>query len=107
MIVTGPPSKPVKLGFTALNFTSATLFWMPPNDCLNCVHSYDWALLAKIPFKNSFNLSYVYNSTTTTSTSLNVTGLSRGVEYTFTVTGRDRAGRKGESEEMSMTLEGI
>ena len=105
---TGHPSKPMKLGFTALNFTSATLFWIPSSDSPNCVQSYtilvnESSLQTTFPFEKAFNSS-VYN---TSSTSLNVTGLSRGVEYTFTVTGRDRAGREGESEEMRMTLEGI
>ena len=92
----------MKLQFTALSFTSATLSWMPPNDSPNCVHSYT-ILVNESSLQATFNSS-VYN---TSSTSLNVTGLSRGVEYIFTVTGRDRAGREGESEKMLLSLEGM
>ena len=92
----------MKLGFLALSFTSAILSWMPPNDSPNCVHNYT-ILVNESSLQATINSS-VYN---TSSTSLNVTGLSRGVEYTFIVTGRDRAGREGENEEMSMTLEGM
>ena len=100
--IIGPPSNPMKLRFLALSFTSATLYWMPPNDSPNCVHSYT-ILVNESSLQATFNSS-VYN---TSSTSLNVTGLSRGVEYTFTVTGRDRAGREGESAEMSLSLESM
>ena len=92
----------MKLTFAAVNFTSATLYWTSPNDSLNCVHSYT-ILENESSLQSTFNSS-VYN---TSRTSLNVTGLSRGVEYTFTVTGRDRAGREGESEKMLLSLEGM
>ena len=60
-----------------LSFTSAIIDWNTPVDHFDCVFNYN------VQIRNS--QSNKTHNTTTTATSLNVTGLTRGVEYTITV----------------------
>ena len=82
--------------FTALNFTSAILKWEPPGDISNCIHNYT------VQIQSNTNES-IYIVTITT---INVTGLTRGVEYTVAVFGIYSDGIKGEYEIIQMTLDG-
>ena len=80
-----------KLGFKALNFTSSTLAWdtWPISDP-ECGQHYTIKLVIS---------DDVYNIITV-ATSLNVTGLTRGEEYTITVSAAHSC------KTISMTLEG-
>ena len=60
-----------------LSFTSAIIDWNTPVDYFDCVFSYN------VQIRNS--QSNKTHNTTTTATSLNVTGLTHGVEYTIAV----------------------
>ena len=78
-----------ELGFKALNFTSATLSWVN-----NCNDNYT------VLVQENNTSSIVYNMATL-ATSLNVTGLTRGEEYTATVF------TAHSYQKILMTLEGI
>ena len=84
---------PTRLRFKALNFFSATLDWMAPCDNRDRVNSYT------VNVRNG-NISY---NTTVVNTTLNVTGLTRGVEYTVTVYSNGGMGRST----INMTLDGM
>ena len=77
---------PVKLRYTAMDFTSAVLAWATPAG--SCVHYYTVHIHNHI-------CELIHNSTTA-DTTLNVSGLTRGVEYTVTVYGvyNDEAGMR-------------
>ena len=60
-----------------LSFTSAIIDWNTPVDHFDCVFSYN------VQIRNS--QSNKTHNITTTATSLDVTGLTRGVEYTIAV----------------------
>ena len=88
-------SAPNELRFAALSFTSASIEWAVPTHCgeLFCI---------KIFFYNSI----IYNTTSLT-TSVNVTGLSHGVQYNVSVFGiSDSNGITGDKANLLMTLEG-
>ena len=68
---------PVKLRYTAINFTCAVLAWTTPAG--SCVHYYT------VHIHN--HICELIDNSTTANTTLNVSGLTRGVEYTVTVFG--------------------
>ena len=87
-----PPSSPLNLTV----FSGVTISWVAPLDTPLCVHSYT------VTVRNSCNFSQVmvYNTTDNRS-SLNITDLTSGDEYSVTMAGRDGAGRLGQkSDEM-------
>ena len=85
---------PISTGFEAVNFTSAVVMWSPPRDTPQCVYNYTVNItrLTSVTDKALFSIIRYTNSTSTT-----VSGLSHGVEYAFTVEGKDRAGRNGNT----------
>ena len=85
------------LRFTALNFTSTILKWEPPGDSSSCIHNYT----VQIQSNNTNESVYIVTITT-----INVTGLTRGVEYTVTVFGIYSDEIEGEYEMIQMTLDG-
>ena len=78
--------------FLNCNLSMIMLSWTSPLDMPLCVHSYTVAI------SNSSQVM-VYN---TTDTSLNITDLTPGNEYSVTVAGRDGVGRPGQ--ELSVQL---
>ena len=95
-------SAPRNLNFTALNFTTASIEWAIPS-CLG--------YLVEVYYIQIF-ISYSHNITlnlTSPATSVNVTGLSRGVEYNVTVYGRNLNCTSYEEEKATllMTLDGM
>ena len=77
------------------SLTSAILTWIPPTDSL-CVTSYTLNLTNV----TEENASYTYNTTANT-TSMTVSNLTQGAEYSFTVAGIDAEGREGERSNSS------
>ena len=95
----GDPSEPTKINviFKANNFTSATIYWMPPVDNYNCIVKY-------VVYLETDDM--IFNSTTT-STSQSIGSLSHGVEYSVKVAAVDRMKRVSKNATILMTLEGI
>ena len=86
-----PPSPPLNVSFfISCTPSIITISWVAPLDTPLCVHSYT------VTISNSSQVM-VYN---TTDTSLNITDLTPGNEYSVTVAGRDGAGRLGGSKEL-------
>ena len=84
-----------ELGFKPLKFTSATLFWaIWPSVSPECIHNYS------VLVQNVHTLGVFHNVNTAT-TSFNVTGLTRGEEYTVTLSTGQR------KKTVMMTLEGV
>ena len=82
------PSAPLNLSLVFSSFISTiTINWVVPLDTPLCVHSYTVTI-------SDSSLIMVYN---TTDTSLNITDLTPGNEYSVTVAGRDGAGRLREN----------
>ena len=69
----------IDLEFTALSFSSASVEWAVSTQCDNRYHAYiiQISVGSRPPFKKITSLN----------TSVDVTGLSRGVEYNTTVVG--------------------
>ena len=85
-----------ELGFKALSFTSATIYWATwPSVKSECIHNYS-VLVQSVRTPASIS-----DNTTTATTSLSVTGLTRGEEYTVTVSTGQR------KKTVMMTLEGV
>ena len=84
-----------ELGFKALSFTSATIYWATwPSVKSECVHNYSVLV-------QNVHTQSISDNTTTAATSLNVTGLTRGEEYIVTVSTRQR------KKTVMMILEGV
>ena len=83
-----------ELGFKPLNFSSATLYWaIWPRVNPECSQNY--TILVQ-----SVHTLGMFNNITSATTSLNVTGLIRGEEYTVTVS------TAHSKKTVNMTLEG-
>ena len=93
-----PPSAPQKLTFSATSLTSAVLSWNSPAESL-CVTSYR-VYLSNI---TEGYVSYAYDTATNT-TSMTVTDLTQGAEYSFTVAGMDAGGRVGDISNSSNSV---
>ena len=102
LLVVGLPSAPPSPEFLPESFTSVVLAWSSPTDYV-CIISYTIAL-TNITKGNTL---YTYNTTTNT-TSLTLSNLIQGTEYSFTVAGVDTGGRVGEKSVPSeeLTLDG-
>ena len=87
----GPSSAPPSLKFFPQSLTSVVISWTPPNDCL-CITTYVVTLINI----TEGNRSYTYNTTTNT-TSMTVSALTRGAEYSFSVAGVDAKGGVGKN----------
>ena len=86
----------IDLGFKPLNFTSATFYWAICGSVNpECVHNYN------IMVQKVNRTLGIFHNITTVATSLNVTGLTRGEEYTITVS------IAHSKKTVMMTLEGI
>ena len=90
LLVLGPPSVPLGPEFLPESLTSVVLSWISPNDSV-CTNNYT-ITLTNI---TKGNISYAYNTNTNT-TSMTVSDLTLGGEYSFTVAGVDTRGRVGE-----------
>ena len=97
-IILEPIAAPSQAKFTPKSVTAAILSWIPPTDSL-CVTSYTLNLTNVI----KENASYTYHTTTNT-TSMTVSNLTKGAEYSFTVAGVDAEGREGESSNSSSSF---
>ena len=77
------------------SLTSMLLLWIPPNNSI-CVIGYT------VSFINvtEGNEPEVYNTTTNT-TSMTVSDLTKGAAYSFTVAGIDTGGRLRESSDLA------
>ena len=95
----GPPFAPSNPEFLAESLTSVVLSWTPPTD-FTCVTIYTVSFTCTNVTDG--NASYSYNTTTNT-TSMTVSDLTQGAEYSFTVAGIDTGGRMGE-ESASATI---
>ena len=84
-----------ELGFKPLNFSSATLHWAIWSR-VNPECSQNYTVLVQ-----SVHTPGIFHNITTSSTSLNVTGLIRGEEYTVTVS------TAHSKKTVKMTLEGV
>ena len=93
-----PPSAPSQPKFTPKSLTSAILSWIPPTDSL-CVTSYTLNLTNV----TEENASYTYNTTTNT-TSITLSDLTQGAEYSFRVAGVDAEGIVGECSNSSSSV---
>ena len=72
--------------------------WLTSGSNPNCIYGYDILIQS--------NTSMVIHNSTTIATTLNVTGLTRGVEYTVFVYGIDNNRRLGKNGTILMTLDG-
>ena len=78
--------------------TPAMLTWLPPPNGSNCTFNYTVNITG-----SSFMTEQVYNST-----SLTLTNLTRGENYSFAVAVTDSAGQYGAwSEELNVTWNGM
>ena len=93
----GPPSAPLNPSFSPQSLSSVVLSWTP-NDA-DCVIEYA-IILTNL---TEGNASYGYNTTTST-TSITVSDLTQGAEYSFSVAGIDGVGRVGEASVSSERL---
>ena len=101
MYLTLAISAPNKLRFTALNFSSASFEWAEPLLCSNNVSAYIIQIILSIHYSNDV----VYNTSSLT-TSINVTGLNHGVEYSVSVFGVSYNNVMGEKTMIFMKLDG-
>ena len=92
-------SAPSKLRFTALNFSSASFEWAEPLLCISKVSAYITQISIHYPNE------VVYNTSSLT-TSINVTGLIHGVEYSVSVLGVSYNNVMGEKTMIFMKLDG-
>ena len=94
----GPPSSPMSLKFFPQSLTSAVVSWTPPNDGF-CITNY------VIYLRNitEGNRAYTYNTTTNT-TSMTVSELTQGAEYSFRVAGVDAKGGIGKTSVPAETV---
>ena len=86
---------PVKLRYTPLNFTTAVLAWVTLAG--SCVHYYT------VHIHN--HICELIDNSSTVDTTLNVSGLTHGVEYTVTVFGVYN-NEVGRSATIFMNLDG-
>ena len=94
----GPPSAPTSLQFFPQSLTSVVISWTPPNVCF-CITNYAINLINI----TEGNKTYAYNTTTNT-TSMTVSDLTQGAEYTFTVAGVDAKGGIGKKNMSAETV---
>ena len=93
---TGKPSVPLDTSVTAIGSNTVVISWSPPLHSSECINHYVVNVINGIS-KNTSN-----NSTT-----LVINELIQGINYSFSVTGIDRAERTGEeSETARITLDG-
>ena len=90
--IIGAENSPSGITFNATNNNSATLTWLPPADDLNCSFNYT---------VNITNSSSVTEQVYSNNTSLILTDLTRGENYSFAVAVTDSTGQHGPwSEEL-------
>ena len=97
LLYLGPPSAPLSPSFSPQSLSSVVLSWTPSD--ADCVVKY----IITLTNITEWNASYVYNTTINT-TSMTVSDLTQGVEYSFTVAGIDEEGRVGEASASSERL---
>ena len=89
--IIGTPSVPLNISVTAVGPNTVVVSWYPPLDFSQCIHHY----VVSIDNGNNKN---------TSSTALVIDQLIQGMNYSFSVTGVDNAGRTGgESETARIT----
>ena len=92
--IIGTPSVPLNISVTAVGPNTVVVSWYPPLDSSQCIDHY----VVSIDNGNNKN---------TNSTTLVIDQLIQGMNYSFSVTGVDNAGRTGEeSETARITLDG-
>ena len=98
IISVGSASIPLCPKLLPQSLTSTVLSWTPPTESL-CFTSYV-VLLTNI---TEGNASYTYYTTTNT-TSMTVSDLTQGAEYSFTVAGVYAGGRVGEKSVLAKAV---
>ena len=99
-VSTAPPGSVANIQVVALSFTSLKLTWSSPAVLSRCVRRY----VAEF-FHGTESTVY---STVDSTTSLTVSGLTRGVHYSIAITARDGEGRVGtETVRVPYTLDGM
>ena len=98
LITLDPSSAPLQPKLLPKTLASAFLSWVPPTDS-SCASSYTLILINV----TEENASYFFN-TITNITSMTVSDLTQGAEYSFTVAGVDAEGREGESSNSSSSV---
>ena len=94
----GPASSPMSLKFFPQSLTSAVISWTPPIDCL-CITNY----VIYLTNITEGNKTYTYNITANI-TSMTVSDLTQGAEYSFTVAGVDAKDGIGKKNTLADTV---
>ena len=97
--ITGTPSAPLNASVTAIGPNTVVVSWSPPLNSSQCIDHY----VVSIVNGNTISDKNTNNSSTT----LVINQLIQKMNYSFSVTGVDRAERTGEeSETARITLDG-
>ena len=95
----GIPSVPLNASVTAIGPNTVVLSWSPPLNSSQCIDHYVVSIVNGNTISNK--------NTSNSSTTLVINQLIQGMNYSFSVTGVDKAKRTGkESETARITLDG-
>ena len=95
----GTPSVPMNTSVTAIGPNTVVLSWSPPLNSSQCIDHYVVSIVNGNTISNK--------NTSNSSTTLVINQLIQGMNYSFSVTGVDRAERTGEESETARnTLDG-
>ena len=96
----GTPSAALNTSVTAIGPNTVIVSWSPPLNSSQCIDHYVVSIVNGNTISNK--------NTSNSSTTLVINQLIQGMNYSFSVTGVDRAERMGEeSETARITLDGI
>ena len=95
----GTPSVPMNTSVTAISPNTVIVSWSPPLNSSQCIDHYVVSIVNGNTISNK--------NTSNSSTTLVINQLIQGMNYSFSVTGVDRAERTGEeSETARINLDG-
>ena len=98
--IIGTPSVPLNTSVVAIGPNTVVISWSPPFNSSQCIDHY----VVSIDNGNTISNKNTSNS----SVALVINQLIQGMNYSFSVTGVDRAERTGEESQTSrVTLDGI
>ena len=98
--IIGTPSVPLNTSVIASGPNTVVVSWSPPLNSSQCIDHYVVSIVNGNTISNK--------NTSNSSTTLVINQLIQGMNYSFSVTGVDRAERTGgESETARITLDGI
>ena len=96
----GTPSVPLNTSVTASGPNTVVVSWSPPLNSSQCIDHYVVSIVNGNIISNK--------NTSNSSTTLVINQLIQGMNYSFSVTGVDKAERTGEeSETARITIDGI